>query len=280
VTGLAVVSAKVIWASDAITGPQIRACPKPACAGGVQLYSSAIGPSDLAGDDNDVYWSQFDSDSIRRCPTGGCDAGTTLASGANVLGPVKVAIGASTVAWISNQPRVMFCQRAACTKLSLDDSPSSPSGLVSDGSFAYWVDGVEIRKCSMLGCSGAPDVFNAGAQSNTRVAAGGKAVYWTTGAADAGMLKSCGASGSVCADAGTAATGLHLQIPVRIAADASGVFVAVEGSGGSIVTCPPTGCSGAPTVVVDGQGSIRAIGLDADRVYFATTAGAIRSVRK
>lgn len=280
-TTLTVVSNRVVWAIEGSgSTAQIRACPKPDCAGGVQLLSTAISPNSLAADETEIYWTQFDTDSIRRCSTASCTSGTTLVSGSSVLGPSSIVLGPSSVAWLSLEPGVNYCLRTSCTKLRLDDDPVAPSGLATDGNAAYWIDGTDIRTCAMLGCGGQPSIFSDGVDVWSRIAAGGGIVYWTTGPTDAANVRACAAGSDVCPDAGTAMSGLSLQIPVRIAADASGVYVAVASGGGSILTCPATGCTGSPAVVVEGQGTIRAIALDQERVWFATEDGVIRSIRK
>jgi hypothetical protein len=138
-----------------LDGPVVRACSKPACAGGPRTIA-ALGqvPKGIAVDDAYVYVSiggaaaaPDNSGAVLVCPKRGClGAPTVLASGLHH--PTYLALDASRVYWI--------------------DEGTAGAGN-ADG---------DVEACGKGGCGGQPDVLAAHQPLPALLAVDDSCVYW------------------------------------------------------------------------------------------------------
>jgi len=190
---------------------------------------------------------------VEECPTRGCIAPVTFASGQQT--PSEIVVSGAGVYWINLveaaagrkaaslvDSGVLTCPVNGCDDAgptSLAGGMSRPTSLVVSGEAVYWAQGNSVVACSVAGCNGAPTTIaslSTDFSGVAGIAVDGKDVYF--GATEVGS--------------GT-------------------------GPGWQILSCPLSGCPTGPTPLYSAsfapEGPVPQILVDATRIYFVAGGG-------
>jgi hypothetical protein len=181
---------------------------------------------------------------VQECPSSGCTAPTTFASGQ--ADPNDMVVGDANLYWLDfgissgaktpmySDGGVMTCPLGGCDggPTALATGLSDPRSLVVNGATAYWADGESVLACSVNGCNDAPTTIVTLPPSDGQVLA--------------------------------------------VAADATNVYfgatTSVDGFSWQVFACALGGCADGPTLLSStmGGGAVGEIAVDATRVYFVS----------
>ncbi len=152
-------------------------------------------------------------------------------------------------------------------------------GIASDGTTVFFTDryGNQVFKCSAAtGCNNFPSTVAQGQLNPDAIVVYKNMLYWTargtTGNFTDGAIRACNTSS--CTSPIDIAT--NQFSPGEVAVDDSGIYWTVYGDGttqGTVLTCPLTGCSGAPRVVAMAQAGPWGIAVDQTAVYWVNYDG-------
>jgi hypothetical protein len=249
-----------------------------------------------AKEGSSIYWVNFggsdagaDPGTVMGCAKAGCPEGGPVVyspEGGGVDGGENMsgfAANGSHLYW-ANVASIGFigtvyecvAEECAGTLAELSSSFGFPFAVAVDDSNIYWINSGpnQVLRCALPSCGSTPEVFAnipfTGAVPFSGLALYADDVYWTQGSAEGGVFtcpkSGCGASPT------TLATGQ--ASPTFVAVDDSGVYWA-NGSGGTIMQCPLSGCK-APNLLASTVAPF-AIALDPVSVYF-TNSGAFGEV--
>ena len=244
---LVVDSANVYWTTPS---DGAMTCPLRGCAGAPTHLGSGTGP--IAVDRTYIYAGTFDGQGIVRTPLAGGDGGTTpamLGSGGDGVAS-NIAVDGASVFWVARDNLGLF----DVMKIPLSGWGGQPTRISPDGGGRG-----EYLWAGSLAVVG-PNVFYAG----EKLAGGG------------GVLRLPAAS-----NGDTPPTVIFNVVDFRsapIACDGTNVYwfdqdwQTPSQVQASLLTCRVSGCTGFPTVLVQGTSGV-AIATDAANVYWSTPAG-------
>jgi hypothetical protein len=197
------------------------------------LVGSQDTPTGIISDGTNVFWSEWGSGNVNRCPNGAC-GGTALRVVSGLNGPTGVAKENNTVVFADEGTAPSFTNGRILTAIA-DQSTSSPVELarnqlapvfvVVQQGIVYWgglasaplANDVQIKSCPISGCSSGPKTIADKQASLGDLLIDGNDLYWSRygGGADDGVY-TCPITG--CPPSG----------PTRIALDGSPRGVAVD----------------------------------------------------
>jgi hypothetical protein len=206
----------------------------------VAVASGQAAPTGIAVDGTNIYWTNFDDNTVMKCPVTGCTQPVLVASGQS--NPAGIAVDATSVYWtnsgtLSFPPGGGEMGTGALMKALLDGGAPTPLAsaevdpwaLAIDDANVYWGAG-DLLTCPLTGCGGVPTVLVPGAGANG-LATDGVTVYWTGGGIY-GYVRKAGVDGG-----GQTVIASSLNEPNGIAIGATAVYWTEQGSG-RIVSAP------------------------------------------
>ena len=181
-------------------------CARGDCPGSQVLLvpgAASGGPSAVATDASNVYWTASDTGQVMKCSKSGCaGAPTVLAS--NQDHPSTLVVDSTNVYWIDfgsigagNVPAhpttglVQACALGGCNApTTLVSYPSWFGGgaIAVDATHLYWTtalasaDGGQVVRCAIAGCAGSPTVLastQTGGRPSQGLAVDDGNLYWT-----------------------------------------------------------------------------------------------------
>jgi hypothetical protein len=158
------------------------------------------------------------------------------------------------------------------TELTDEGDGMQPAALALAGGLLYFSQAPDnaprnLVTCATSGCGAAPTVVHTGGEL-TALALDDSAIYWTDFSASAVESLPLG---------GGSATTLWTPPVIGAAGDGVAAGLALDGdnvywaNGGSIFTCPKSGCGGVPTTVASALSFRSVVLVDANNVYWADT---------
>ena len=254
------------------------------------FWSDAPGSNAIVADDTTVYWST--GFTVESCAASGCTSPTEIVRLHYAAGNgTPLAIDDDNIYFINavddsgGDTDVFRCPKSGCAGEPEQVSPegSYPTSFLLDGSSIYFVayqapplkSGVARIGKDLTGFTMIPGAMGLDAVRNGTI-------YWIKppleyGVPD-GSILSCPTTG--CADGATSfAKGLMIAGPL-VVDDTNVYFTTNTGeivdpntvaTDNSIVSCPLSGCAGAPTTIVSGLTEVSSIALDTCGMYWTTT---------
>jgi hypothetical protein len=179
--------------------------------------------------------------------------------------------------------QISKCPRGSSSPIVLASGQNFPIAIATDATNVYWTntantagpDG-QVMKCAIAGCGNNPTLLASGQTMPGGIAVDATNVYWInvgTGAAD-GAIMSCAISG--CGSPTPIATGL--ATPNEIVVNGTTLYWTNAGTStaatalvhdGTVMSCPVTGCVGAPSILASGQGNPGGLATDGLNLYWA-----------
>jgi hypothetical protein len=160
------------------------------------VASNQIGPSALAVDASNLYWTN-QAGQVMQCELGGCSGGpTALATGLG--GPFSIgglAVDAANVYW-SDSSGIVKCAIGGCNgQPSTIVASQQAYGLATDGENVYWTDYDNgfLYQCPNSGCA-QPTALASGLSHPNNLAVDKAHAYWANGD---GTIMRCGLNGCV-----------------------------------------------------------------------------------
>jgi hypothetical protein len=270
---IAVDATNVYWTNNTSPGTVMKA---PVAGGAATpIATNQISPARIAIDATYAYWTNFDGGTVMRAPLNGGANPTELASGQNQ--PMGIRVDETNVYWLnSGDGSVNTCTLTNCT---LPTAIATNQGVLRtasiDSSQIYFVgDSGNVSSCRKPDCAGGPSVIASGQALPYFVSVYGGTVYWTNGDLSGGI--------KAYSQAAMNETELAMQqAPRGIAVDASGVYWVTSKAGGSLMTCPLSGCGAGPTMLASNLATPFAVTLDDKAVYFTNSGdGTVQKVAK
>jgi hypothetical protein len=275
--GIAVTSSNVYF-TDPFWGTVVSV---PLGGGGLStLVSGEEGPSPVATDGVDVYWSA--GGGIMRVPLSG-GVPVTLASSS--VSATAIALDGTSVYWV-NGDDPGDVRSAPLSGLPEGGSPvtiasgqSSPIAIAVAGTHVYWTNYIAAGTVMSATLSGGSLTTLAAAQNYPEgIAVDGTSVYWTNSAAGTVMrVPLAGGSPSTVASGQSQPWGIAVNGGFAYWTNYNG------GTGGGTVVRAPIGGGVPPTVLASAQLGPAGIAVDGTNVYWtdiATTTDAGGSVDK
>jgi hypothetical protein len=237
-----------------------------------------LGPSSIAVSPTRVYIAGFDDGSIWSCPTSGCSGGSPELLVGGQSGPTSLMVTSTNAYWVNaTNGSVARCGLGGCGLMAEALAPPG-SGAVNlavtaSSNDVFWTtNGSQVKRTNKtsvvttLFADHQNDAFAIALSSDSTtlawssLAPGSVLVAKTTGGA---------------ADAGPAIASVSGQPqPRSVAIYGSNVYWADDEDGGAVLSCPVTGCVGAPTPIALGRASPGGLAVDASGVYWFDAHGA------
>jgi hypothetical protein len=256
-------------------------CMGGACAGGVcQPYPilSGVIPYGIAVTNGTVYLTTGGGN-VEKCNADNCLA--TLAELATEQEvPEAITTDTSSVYWTNagfivdggNAGSIMTCGLAGCpggvpTVLApLEDDPQS---IVVSSSAVYWTNtyGGLVRTCTIGGCGHSPTTLATDPTTLSGVAIDATSIYWAESAL--GNIIKCPLTGCTTLTPFVSGQGYPAELVVANE-------TLYWSAGGAIMSCPTSGCGGAPHVFAKDQVGSYSIASDATNLYWTLFLGGMR----
>jgi hypothetical protein len=245
-----------------------------ACRGGVcqpyAIATGATGPQGVAVRGGLVYFTTrllaVESCEAKDCPS----SLVQLASDQNVPGAITT--DSTSVYWANigfpidggYGGSVSTCGLAGCPSgmaTVLAPLEQRPVDLAVDSAAVYWTDGYGglIRSCAVAGCLESPTTLVEDPTTLSGLAIDATSIYWAESAL--GNIIKCPLAG--CATFEPFASGQAGPAKMDVVNDT--LFWSANGA---IMSCPTSGCGGAPRVFASGQPSSYAIAHDTTYLYW------------
>jgi hypothetical protein len=252
-------------------------CKGGGCLGGVcQPYAIVTGnegPYGIAVHDGVVYFTSSD-DTVYRCMADTCsDTLTQMTSGQQL--PRRITTDATNVYWASEgfvsdgglSGSIATCGLAGCpggvpTVLAVPEQ--GPFDLVVDTTTVYWttIFGKLVRSCNVSGCGNMPKTLSSPGVVLSGVAVDATSIYWAEPMA--GNVIQCPLSG--CVSPTPFASGQSNPTEVDVV---NGMLY--WSTSAAIMSCPTTGCVGAPAVFAKNQPGAVALAHDDTTLYWTSS---------
>jgi hypothetical protein len=250
-------------------------CNEGACQGGVcqpyAIVTGNAGPNGITVANRTVYFTSVD-DTLETCMADDCMNTLTVMTNGQAT-PRGITSDATSIYWANEGLVVdggLVGSIATCGLLGcaggfahvLAPMQVGPYDVVVGSGIAYWTDnyGKAVRSCSVAGCSGEPTTLAADPTLLSGIAIDVTSVYWAE--ESAGNIIKCPLGG--CTTLTQFATGQSQPTKLDVANDT--LFWSTSGA---IMSCPTSGCVGAPHVFASGQSSAYAIAHDATTLYWS-----------
>jgi hypothetical protein len=197
--GITVNATTVFWANYNFQNPSaVVACAIGGCGDAPTVVADNQTPYDVAVDATNVYWTNFNDNSVYVCAIDGCADTPTLIT--NAMDAWSIAVDGAAVYWSENTGagRIERCALGGscngAAQIAIDQV--NPGGLVLDAANVYWSNFANglVQSCAKAGsgCGDSPNVI-AGAETNPlSVAVDSDTVYWPTGS---GSIRACAIAG-------------------------------------------------------------------------------------
>jgi hypothetical protein len=256
------------------------------------IAARQYGCAALALDETRVYWSTQrpdpsaadtpeESDVVRSCEKNNCAA--TVVTYATSQPYVRdLVVDRTRVYWIGLPVHPSNSCIVACPIRGCDGPPTvivqdvEAMGLVVDDLHVYWLSpGAGLLRCSLQGCQGPPMLVAATevpyrTEGPGSISVDNTDVYWITRdphPSELGSLMAVPKDGSLPPRAMVA--GVHL--PRQLAIGDGTIFWTEESMGGTVQSCPLTGCASEPVLIASQQAYPQSLAVGRESAYWLTS---------
>ncbi len=221
---------------------------------------------------------------VSRCPLSGCiGSPTVIATGQSY--PQQIAVNGSALYWFNDNSFSLMrcgldCQDNATTFFTLPNI--APLGFAVTENSVFFTSPYAglVEGCAAGGCADAAVTLASGQLQPSQIATDGTDLAWL----DQGIQHITGLKDLSFSDAGVSScpvAGCDAGVRTLSSLTSGGSSVAVQNgivywaNTGSILSCPATGCVGAPTVLVavSREAQVGGLSLDDNNLYFAVEIG-------
>jgi hypothetical protein len=250
----------------------------PASGGAPSVLASANQPTALAVMGGYVVWAA--ADGVYGCPASGCAAATVKIAGALTNGSIQgVAYDGQYVYYTddggagggpNNGEAVRCPPNAGCHGgVVLGPGLNLPGGISLYGDEVFWTetaDGNQNGNIDFSPKGGDLSQLASELDLPTTVVADDTYAYWPLHEATGGKIQRCAWGAAPCATPDDLATGLSAPLDVGLA---NGRIYWSDTGDGEVLSCPTSGCAGAPPEVhASGRQDLRHIALGTSCVFF------------
>lgn len=195
---------------------EVKRCAIGGCGGTTTTVADTQTPLVLAINATDVYWTNFNQQTIATCPKTGC-AGTATVLGSSITNAWGIALDSTTVYFSQDQGagRIQSCPLAGCGAgpATVINSQINPSDLLVEGPTLYWSEsGVgRIHRCQIADCANTEITLVAGQDNPNHLVLYGGTLYWNDGQHTLRSIPASGGTSDVIIDGESELSGIAVD---------------------------------------------------------------------